>query len=143
MFRSEDQFLDDVIINKAEIIERCLKRVNEGYSACGGDLKKDLNIQDSIILNIQRASEAAIDLAMHLVRINQLGIPKDARDAFSLLIHADIVSKDLGERLKKMVGFRNLAVHDYQAMDLDIVTSVIEHCLDDLNVYIKLAIQKA
>jgi uncharacterized protein YutE (UPF0331/DUF86 family) len=31
-----------------------------------------------------------------------------------------------------MVGFRNVAVHDYQAVDPAIVESIVEHHLDDL-----------
>lgn len=42
------------------------------------------------------------------------------------------VPPDLGDRLKKMIGFRNLAVHQYRELDLDIVASVIRKSLDDL-----------
>ena len=58
--------VDDVIYNKIETIERCIERVKEVY---GGNFEnlKDYTKQDSIILNIQRACEASIDLAMHIV----------------------------------------------------------------------------
>lgn len=57
---------NDVILNKIRIIERCLKRINEEYANTPLNLE-NFTKQDSIILNIQRACEAAIDLGMHVV----------------------------------------------------------------------------
>jgi uncharacterized protein YutE (UPF0331/DUF86 family) len=34
--------------------------------------------------------------------------------------------------MKKMVGFRNTAVHQYQGLNLDIIKAVITSGLDDL-----------
>lgn len=53
---------DEAVFNKISIIERCLKRVREVYSGSPASLE-DFTKQDSIILNIQRACEASIDLA--------------------------------------------------------------------------------
>ena len=58
---------NDVLINKAAIIERCLARVEEEYAGHENELEKNFTRQDSIILNIQRACEATIDAAMHIV----------------------------------------------------------------------------
>jgi uncharacterized protein YutE (UPF0331/DUF86 family) len=41
--------------------------------------------QHSIVVNIQRACEAAIDLVMHFVAERNLGVPQTSRDAFVLL----------------------------------------------------------
>lgn len=82
--------MDDLVLNKAAIIERCVRRIDEEYEGDAANLEEDLTRQDSIILNIQRACEASIDLAMHLVRKFALGIPQDSRQAFDLL--AELVS---------------------------------------------------
>lgn len=58
--------IDDIDLNKAAIIRRCLQRISEEYRDDPGRLD-DFTIQDSIVLNILRACEAAIDLAMHRV----------------------------------------------------------------------------
>lgn len=42
-----------------------------------------------------------------------------------------------------MVGFRNLAVHDYQELNLDIVLSIIRSNLADLEEFARLAIALA
>ena len=72
------------------------------------------------------------DLAMHLVRVHRLGIPQDSREAFDLLAAAGLYPKESADRLRRMVGFRNVAVHDYQALSLDIVREIIRSHLDDL-----------
>ncbi len=56
---------DEVILNKVAIIERCLKRIAQEYEDHEDDLETDYTRQDAIVLNLLRASEAAIDLAMH------------------------------------------------------------------------------
>ncbi len=123
--------MDDVALNKAAIIERCLARIRAEH---GGDPESLANItkQDSMILNLQRACEASIDLAMHLVRRHRLGIPQDSREAFELLAAAGKLDRALADALKRMVGFRNIAVHDYQALNLAIVEAIIATRLDDL-----------
>src|SRR5204862_3354274 len=63
--------MDDVVLNKAAIIERCVRRVREEHAGDDRRLTEDITRQDSIILNLQRACEAAIDLAMHLVRVHR------------------------------------------------------------------------
>ena len=80
--------VDDVSINKAAILERCVTRVREEYAGDETNLFRDQTRQDAIILNLQRACEAAIDLAMHRVRLHRLGVPQESRDAFSMLAEA-------------------------------------------------------
>ncbi len=124
--------MNDVIINKAEIIENCIKRALEEYNKDPDTINDDYTRQDALILNIQRACQAAIDLATHIVRIRKLGIPQTSRDVFELLESADIINENLSNKLQKMVGFRNIAIHIYQDLNLDIIHSVVKHHLDDL-----------
>lgn len=123
--------VDDVVFNKVEIIERCIRRIQEEYQGNFLNLE-NYTKQDSIILNIQRSCEASIDLAMHLVASKGLGIPQSSRDAFDFLQQAGIINEHLARKLKAMVGFRNIAIHNYQAVDLGIVQGIIEKNLADL-----------
>jgi len=132
--------MDDITLNKVAAIERCLARVREEYDGNPDSLRDNLTRQDSIILNLQRACETAIDLAMHWVRLNRLGVPQQSRDAFRLLVQAKTLPEALGEALEKMVGFRNIAVHDYQALNLDVVQAIVETKMDDLAEFARLAL---
>ena len=122
---------DDVSINKAATLERCVARVRDEYAGNEANLFSDQTRQDAIILNLQRACEAAIDLAMHRVRLHRLGVPQESRDAFSMLVEAGRLDPVLAGRMAKMVGFRNVAVHDYRSLNLGIVKSIVTERLDD------------
>lgn len=126
---------DDVLINKAASIERCVKRAREEYAYNPATFATDYTRQDAAILNIQRACEAALDMGQHLIRRDKLGVPQSARDVFALLVLAGWISPALAESLKHMVGFRNIAVHDYQSMQLAITVSIIKSHLDEFLQY--------
>jgi Protein of unknown function DUF86. len=94
------------------------------------------------LLNIQRACEACIDLAMHVVAEKSFGIPQNSRDAFELLRKNGVIDDALEKKLKSMVGFRNIAVHNYQLIDLKVVQDLIENGLNDLIVFSKIILQQ-
>jgi uncharacterized protein YutE (UPF0331/DUF86 family) len=127
---------NDVILNKISVIERCKKRIQDVYQGDPNNLR-DYTKQDSIILNIQRACEASIDLAMHIVAEERLGLPQTSRDAFDMLRSHNIISDEIANRMKAMVGFRNIAVHDYQTINLEILQKIVENHLDDFTTFTK------
>lgn len=122
---------DDVILNKATSIERCLQRILEEYAGDDKNLFTNQTKQDAIVLNLQRACETAIDLAMYVVNQRRLGVPQESRDAFTLLQTVGILLPDLATRMQKMVGFRNIAVHEYTRLNLEVVQAIITKQLDD------------
>lgn len=123
----------DVILNKKESIERCVQQVRL-YYAMPSELpfEKDHLKQDAIAANLQRVAEQAIDLANHVIRKEKLGLPKESKESFEILARATVIPQELADKLKGMVGFRNIMVHQYQEMDIKIMVDVIEHHLDDL-----------
>ncbi len=132
--------MDDVILNKVAIIERCIKRIQEEYQNAETQLATNYTKQDSIILNIQRACEASIDLATRIIRLKHLGIPQSSRDVFALLEQANIIDNDLSQQLQAMVGFRNIAVHNYTQINLAIVQAIIKNNLSDFLSFSKKAL---
>lgn len=122
---------DDVLVNKAATIERCVARAREEYAANPAGFGTDFTRQDAAILNVQRACEAALDMGQHLIRRERLGVPQSARDVFTLLARGGWIDATLADQLKRMVGFRNIAVHDYQALQLPITVSIITGHLDE------------
>lgn len=120
-----------VILNKFESIERCIKRIREEYDNNPENLD-DYRRMDSIVLNLQRSCELVTDIAMYVVSCRKLGIPQEKREAFELLEKNGLISKEMSNNMKKMIGFRNIAVHDYKKIDEEIIKDVIENHLDDL-----------
>lgn len=131
---------NDVVLNKAAAIERCIRRISEEYDNNPENLK-NYTKQDSIILNIQRAAEASIDLAMHIVAEKAYGIPQNSREAFEMLESNGLITAELSRRLKAMVGFRNIAVHDYQKIDTEIIQKIIEIHLDDILQFVDIVLK--
>lgn len=123
--------VDDVLINKAATIERCVARARQEYASDPVTFAANFTRQDAAILNIQRACEAALDMGQHLIRREKLGIPQSARDVFTLLAADGWIDVALADGLKRMVGFRNIAVHGYQTLQLPIIVSIIEKHLDE------------
>src|SRR5699024_7528773 len=94
-----------------------------------------------IILNIQRACEASIDLAMHLVSEHKLGIPKTSREAFEILQKSNIIELNLAKSLMNMIGFCNIVIHDYQALNIYIFQSILEKHLNDFKSFTPIVLQ--
>ncbi|MBF0154718.1 MAG: DUF86 domain-containing protein [Magnetococcales bacterium] len=123
---------DDVLLNKSASIERCVARAREEYQKDPASFAGDFTRQDAAILNIQRACEAALDMGQHLIRRERLGVPQGARNVFDLLAQGGWIEPALSDDLKRMVGFRNIAVHDYQTLQLPITVAIITKHLDEL-----------
>ena len=122
--------MSDLYIAKLASLARCLGRVKEEFTPKEKFLASQSR-QDAAILNLQRACEAVIDIANIIIKSRSLGLPASAREGFDLLALAGVIDTDCAQRMKSMVGFRNIAVHEYQTLNLDIVVAVIEKNLTD------------
>ena len=129
--------MSDVVLNKIQTIERCLRRIREEYVGSEAEFEENFTKQDSVILNLERASQASIDIATHIVKNRNLGLPNTSRELFDLLLAADIITEKSCKQMQGMVGFRNIAVHDYQNLNLDILVSVVENHLVDFDKFVK------
>jgi len=99
--------------------------------------------QDAAILNVQRACEAVLDMGQHLVRRERLGVPQSARDVFDLLATGQWIDANLADALKRMVAFRNIAVHEYQHLVVPILVNVVTQHLDEFLKFTKIVLQRA
>ncbi len=125
-----------VLINKYESIERCINRINEEYKENPKNLE-DYRKMDAIVLNLQRACEMATDVAVYIVTARKLGIPQTKKEAFEKLYENNLISEDICTKMKGMVGFRNIAIHEYKKIDEDILRDVIENHLTDIKEFVR------
>jgi uncharacterized protein YutE (UPF0331/DUF86 family) len=124
--------MTEVIAQKITSLQRSVARAREALTSAGSEFRTNYNLQDAAILNVIRACDTSIDLANMLIRKRRYGVPSESKDSFVILVRENVIPFGLGDQLKRMVGFRNLAVHQYRELDLDIVESVIRKNLDDL-----------
>lgn len=134
---------DNVLLNKAATIERCLQRITDEYKGSEKQFLTDFNKQDVIVLNLLRAIEAAIDMATYTIKKGHLGLPQSSREVFVLLEEKKIINHDLSENLQKMVGFRNIAVHDYTRLNLEIVKNIVEKESIDIVEFSKILLKQS
>jgi uncharacterized protein YutE (UPF0331/DUF86 family) len=134
---------DDVLLKKAAIVERSVGRAREEFAAAGAGFATDFTRQDAAVMNIQRACEAVVDMANHIVRRDRLGVVSSARESFDTLVSAGFITQELAEAMKHMVGFHNLAVHDYQRLLLAVAERVIQRDLDDLLAFSEVVVRGA
>jgi len=127
--------MNDILMNKVQSIHRCIRRARDEYEVAPADFRNNFTRQDAAILNVIRACDSAIDLANHLIRTNTWGVPVSSADSFRLLHTENVISLELSQQMRRMIGFRNLAVHQYAELDMAIVESVI---VTDLNHLIEL-----
>lgn len=124
--------MNDVILNKIQSIQRCLKRAREEHDGAGDTFATDFTRQDAAILNMTRSCEQSIDLANHVIKLKQLGVPGDSGESFDVLAENGVIPAELAASLKKMTGFRNIAIHEYQSINIAIVEAVITDRSEDL-----------
>lgn len=119
----------DVVLAKLATIDRCLGRIAEVRDRAE---LRPIDVEDLTVVNLSRAAQAAIDLAAHVVTTEALGYPGTLAESFTLLEKEGLLDATLAERMRKMVGFRNIAVHAYEAVDARIVQAIVDHHLGDL-----------
>jgi len=121
----------DVVLAKVAAIKKGLRRIKE-VTGLFPERLDDLDVQDIFVLNLQRAIQSAIDLAAHIVASEGLGISDTIRGHFVLLENAKVITKALSQKMQSMVGFRNIAIHDYENLDIEILKAILSKHLKDL-----------
>lgn len=120
-----------LLLEKSDVVNRCLMRVKSKTPANKDELLTDIDAQDIITLNLERAIQACVDIAAHIIAYTPLGSAPTMADSFILLARANLISEEIALRMQKAVGLRNLLVHEYQTINWDIIWSVLQHHLSD------------
>lgn len=120
----------DLVAKKLAEIETYVRELRELADASA--IRSSVKEQRFVLHTLQLAIQAALDAASHVVSDERLGEPERNRELFALLTNAGWIPAELAAKLEEMVGFRNVLVHEYASIDLEIVRDVLETRLDDL-----------
>jgi uncharacterized protein YutE (UPF0331/DUF86 family) len=121
-----------VVAQKLESLRRCLQRVEEKCPEDAAGLARDLDAQDIVALNLTRAVQLCVDIGAHLLAARDTAAPGTMGEVFDVLAREQLVPDDVAQRLKKAVGFRNIAVHNYEVIDWEIVFSICRVSADQI-----------
>lgn len=127
----------EVIERKLESLRHCLQRIETKCPADAQTLAVDADLQDIVVLNLSRAVHVCVDIGAHVVAEMQVPPPDTMGQTFDLLAQAGVLSAALASRMKKAVGFRNIAVHSYEAVNWHIVHSIASRHLVDFSEFAK------
>jgi uncharacterized protein YutE (UPF0331/DUF86 family) len=121
-----------VVERKLEVLRRCVARLRDKRPASAALLAADADLQDVLVLNLSRAVQVCVDIGAHLLSGTGQPVPSTMGETFVRLADAGIISAESARRLRMAVGFRNIAVHGYDAIDWDIVFAIAGEPLRDL-----------
>jgi uncharacterized protein YutE (UPF0331/DUF86 family) len=125
----------EVIEQKLESLRRCLRRIEDKCPPDSRLLEENPDLQDIMVLNLTRAVQLCVDIGAHLVSDLNVPAPDTMGATFDALAKADVISDALALQLKKAVGFRNIAVHNYEAINWQIVHAIATDYLQDFSAF--------
>ena len=128
---------NEVINNKIESLRKCLQRIESKKPFALNELIDDYDLQDIICLNIERSVQLCVDIAAHIISESEANAPDNMSDSFTILRKLNYINENIEIRMKKAVGFRNIAVHTYQDIDWEIVYSIVTKNLNDFVEFVK------
>ncbi len=124
-----------LIEQKIESLRRAVGRVEERCPVDVAILARDLDAQDIVSVNLTRAVQLCVDIANHVLSESDLPSPLTMGQSFDLLQELGVIDTELCVNMKKAVGFRNLAVHNYDTIDWAIVHAIARHHLCDFKAF--------
>lgn len=138
--------MDQVIVaQKLESFRRCVQRVEDKTPSNVERLVEDQDIQDILVLNLTRAVQLCVDIGSHVISTSDAPAPTTMGDVFSALLKLGAITPPTCTSLQKAVGFRNVAVHNYDVINWQIVFAICREFLVDfrrfareISVYCKL-----
>lgn len=128
-----------LIEEKLEALRQCVGRIEAKRPATVEMLATNSDLQDIVALNLTRAVQLCVDIAAHIIADSNIPAPETMAQAFDALAELKIIESELADRMKKAVGFRNIAVHSYQAIDWEIVYNICHQNLDDFKRFARAA----
>lgn len=130
--------MDQVILaQKLESLRRCIQRVAEKAPSRLELLVQDPDLQDILVLNLTRAVQLSVDIGSHAISESDESAPTTMSEVFSKLLRLGVISQATCESMQKAVGFRNVAVHNYDVINWEIVFAICHKSLADFRRFAK------
>ena len=120
---------NEVITVLLQKLEDYLKSLKPYKKIDQKELEESNELLAFIERRLQLAAQVCIDLGNHLISIYSFKSPESYAEIFDILAKEKVISKELSLTMRKIVGFRNILVHDYLSVDVKIVKDVLHNTL--------------
>jgi uncharacterized protein YutE (UPF0331/DUF86 family) len=124
----------DLVAQKLAFIETSVQELRT--LARPADIRRDVREARFVLHTLQIAIQAALDVASHVVSDERLGEPETNRELFDRLARHGWLTGELAGTMARMAGFRNIVVHGYAGVNLEIARDLVEHRLGDLLAFV-------
>ncbi|MHB1174913.1 MAG: type VII toxin-antitoxin system HepT family RNase toxin [Sulfuriferula sp.] len=132
----------EIVEQKLESLRRSLQRIETRCPPDPQTLVANIDLQDIVTLNLSRAVQICVDIGTHLIAGMEVPPPDTMGQTFDILAQQGVLDDTLATRLKKAVGFRNIAIHNYECINWMIVHSIARHHLVDFTEFAKMVALK-
>ncbi len=132
----------ELLKSKLDNLARFIQRIESKQPFSVEELKSNFDLQDIIVLNLERAVQICVDLAAIMLSMSSFPAPPTMSASFQALQQLGLIDSDLCVRLQKSVGFRNIAVHEYEKINWEVVYQIIHRHLSDLRKFGAILAQK-
>ena len=99
------------------------------------EFRKSHRDQKAVQKTLQEMVEICMDIGKHIIADEGFRFPEDSKDIFAVLNENGVLSKKTTSIMSDMVGFRNIVVHLYEKIDLEIVFGILKKHLKDFDVF--------
>lgn len=120
-----------ILAEKIESLRRCIQRIEDKKPDTIHLLVQSLDLQDILVINLTRVVQLCVDIGSHILSTANKPSPQTMGEVFTTLNELGIITPDTCEQLKKSIGFRNIAVHNYEAINWEIVYAICQDTLQD------------
>jgi len=134
------RFDEDILLGKAATVRRCVGLIRRLWFDNDPPVPEWVRL-DVTVLNLQRAVEACLDMATHLIAINSWRLPGSGIEAMEALVENELIPASEASVYRAMIGFRNIAVHNSTEVDQAIVTGIVNDHLQDLERFVTRILQ--
>lgn len=124
-----------LIAEKLESLRRCIKRIEDKCPDTVEALISNWDLQDIVTLNLTRAMQLCVDISALIIAQTEETPPETMGAVFDTLARLSLLDTELAIRMKKSVGFRNIAVHNYKVIDWMIVHAICRKHLRDFKAF--------
>lgn len=126
---------EELVAKKLAFVETCLRELRSlgQPDRIATDVKERRFVEHTLQICIQ----AALDVAAHIASDERLGEPGSNAALFDLLVPAGWLSADTAALLRAAVGLRNVLVRGYTEVNVDVVRTVLEQRLSDLDRFVE------
>lgn len=119
-----------VIHRRLAALRRALENLRRHAGRTAADLHGNTDLRWTVEHGLQLCAQNALDIATHLVAAAGMDAP-DYATAIDRLAELSVLPVEFTVRFRQVAGFRNVLVHGYLEVDMELVARILSEQLED------------